>query len=88
MLLRTKPYQNYFVLFIFLLCGIVIGGFMGVYLEDIPSLSWLNFGITFGMTSPLTLSFVVFEISFALRFNIRMSSIIGILISILLYKKI
>lgn len=86
--MRSKPYQNYFVLFIFLLSGIVIGGFIGVYLGDIPNLSWLNFGITFGMTSPLTLNFVVFEISFALRFNITMASIFGILISILLYKKI
>ena len=47
--------KNFWILLIFLLSGIVLGGFIGNMAEGIPGLSWLNFGQSFGIKDPIVL---------------------------------
>ena len=47
--------QNFWILLILLLAGIVLGGFIGNLAAGIPMLSWLNFGQSFGITPAMTI---------------------------------
>lgn len=78
--------KNFWVLFLMLLAGIVIGGFMGSLAEGIPWLSWLNFGQSFGLNSPLILDLGILIITFGLSMKITMASIIGMTIAVLIYR--
>lgn len=78
--------KNGWTLFIIMLCGLVLGGFVGYLCRDISWLSWLNFGQTFGLTSPVVLDLGIIILTFGLTISINIASIIGIIISILIYK--
>ena len=39
------------VLLLLMLCGVVIGSFLGYLAKDISWLSWLDYGMTFGIGS-------------------------------------
>ncbi|WP_251496308.1 DUF4321 domain-containing protein [Otoolea muris] len=78
--------KNFWILLLFLLTGIVLGGFLGSLASGIPWLSWLNFGETFGLTDPLKLDFGILVITFGLTIRITMASIIGVLVAILVYR--
>ena len=43
--------KNNWVLIIILLCGIVLGGFIGTLASNVGFLSWRGYGKTFGLTS-------------------------------------
>lgn len=78
--------KNVWALFLLILAGIVIGGFIGTLTQGISGLSWLNYGQTFGFTSPLTLDLGILVITFALTIKITIASIIGIIIAIIIYR--
>lgn len=78
--------KNKWTLLIVMLCGLVIGGFLGYLCRDISWLSWLNYGQTFGLSSPVILDLGIIVITFGLKISINICSILGILISIVLYK--
>ena len=78
--------KNFWILLLFLLTGIVLGGFIGNMAAGISWLSWLNFGETFGLTEPLRLDFGILVITFGLTIRITMASIIGVIIAILTYR--
>ncbi len=73
---------------IYLLSGLVIGGFIGQYLGDISYLSWLNYGQVFGMTTPLDVDLGVFQILFALEVRFTISGIIGMIIAIIAFRRL
>ena len=50
----SKGGKNVWVLFLFLLAGIVIGGLLGYYIGRYPYFEWLNFGMPFGLSSPVS----------------------------------
>ena len=75
------------ILEIFILCGLVIGGLIGQLTQGVSWLSWLSYGQTFGLTDPIALDLGVVSLSFKIMFNINISSIIGIIISIFIYRK-
>ena len=75
------------VLIIFVLCGIVIGGLIGELTAGVSWLNWLSYGQQFGLASPITLDLGVVQITFGLMFKINVSSIIGIILSIFIYRK-
>lgn len=79
--------KRFWVLLVFLLCGIVIGGLLGELTHGISWLSWLSYGQSFGLSNPLTLDLGVLQLTFGLMFKINIASIIGIVIAIFLYKK-
>ena len=85
--MATKE-KNFWVLLIFLLAGLVIGGLIGELAQRIGGLWWLSYGQTFGLTSPLILDLSVLKITFGFTVEINIASIIGIAIAILIYRKV
>lgn len=80
--------KNGWALFLLILAGIVLGGFLGSLAEGVSSLSWLNFGYEFGMNSPLVLDLKVLVLQFQIYFDISIASILGTIIAIVVYTKI
>ena len=84
--MATKE-KSTLVLIIFILCGIVIGGLFGELTPSINWLSWLSYGKQFGISSPFTLDLGVLQITLGLMIKINIASIIGIILSIFVYRK-
>ena len=85
--MATKD-KNVWILILFILSGLVIGGLLGELASKIDFLWWLGYGESFGLTNPLELDLNIIKITFALVFKINIASIIGMVISIFIYKKI
>ena len=79
--------KNNWALFLLLLAGIVLGGFIGYLAQGTPGLSWLNYGQTFGLSSPLTLDIGVLVLTFGLTIKFNIASILGIVIAAIIYRK-
>lgn len=84
--MATKE-KSTWILIIFILCGLVIGGLIGQLTQGISWLSWLSYGQTFGISNPVVLDLGVVKLTLGLMFNINISSIIGIILSIFIYRK-
>ncbi|MCL2874605.1 MAG: DUF4321 domain-containing protein [Defluviitaleaceae bacterium] len=80
--------KNSWVLFLCLLAGIVIGGAIGNYLGGISVLEWLRFGYDFGTLEPFTLNLGIIVVRLGFMLTINVASLIGIAISIFVYKRI
>ena len=85
--MATKD-KNIWILIVFILSGLVIGGLLGELASNVDWLSWLSYSQEFGLRSPIELDLSVVQITFALMFKISVSSIIGIILAIFIYKKI
>lgn len=84
--MATKE-KNFWILIIFILSGLVIGGLIGEIASKINGLWWLSYGKEFGLTSPLQLDLNVLKVTFGLTVKINIASIVGIFIAIFVYKK-
>lgn len=80
--------KNIWILIIFILCGIVVGGLLGELASSVDFLWWLGYGQSFGLSTPITLDLSVISITFGLMFKINISSIIGMILAIFIYRKI
>lgn len=80
--------KNIWILILFILSGIVVGGLLGELASQVSFLSWLSYGETFGLTSPIELDLNVIKLTFGLMFKINIASIIGIVLAIFIYKKV
>ena len=80
--------KNIWILILFILSGLVIGGLLGELAGQVSWLWWLSFGEEFGFESPIVLDLSVLTITFALMFKINIASIIGMGLAIFLYRKI
>ena len=76
--------KNSWALFLLLLTGIVLGGFIGMLAEGVPALSWL--GQTFGLDTPIVVNLGLLVITFGLTIKITIASIIGVVIAIIIYR--
>ena len=85
--MATKE-KNIWVLLVFILSGLVVGGLLGQLASSVDWLWWLSYSQTFGLQDPIVLDLSVVTITFALMFKISVASIIGMLLAILIYKKI
>ena len=85
--MATKE-KNIWILLVFILSGLVIGGLLGQLASNVDWLWWLSYSQTFGLQDPIVLDLSVVTITFALMFKISVASIIGMLLAILIYKKI
>ena len=74
--------KNNWALFLMLLAGIMLGGFIGNAAAGVSGLSWLNYGQSFGFASPIVLDLGILVITFGLSIKITIASIIGVLIAI------
>ena len=80
--------KNIWILILFILCGLVIGGLLGELASKVDFLWWLCYGYEFGLAEPIILNLQVITITFGLMFKINISSIIGMILAIFIYKKI
>ena len=85
--MATKE-KNIWLLLIFILSGLVVGGLLGELASKVDWLWWLSYGQSFGLENPITLDLSIMKITFALMFKISISSIIGLVLAIFIYKKI
>ena len=80
--------KNIWILLLFILSGIVVGGLLGNLAGHVDFLSWLAYGEEFGLSTPIELDLNVVKLTFGLMFKINIASIIGIVFAIFIYKKI
>ena len=85
--MATKE-KNFWILLIFLLSGLVIGGLLGELANRIDWLWWLSYGESFGLSTPVTLDLSVLKITFSCMIKINVASIIGMILAIIWYRKI
>ena len=85
--MATKE-KNIWILLVFLLAGLVVGGLLGNLASEVSWLSWLAYEQEFGLESPIVLDLSVMKLTFGLMFEINIASIIGMILSIFIYKKI
>lgn len=78
--------KNAWALFLMILSGIVLGGFIGVLAEGVPALSWLSYGQSFGLDNPIVLNLGLLVLTFGLNIKITIASIIGVIISVIIYR--
>ena len=70
------------VLVLLILIGCVIGGFIGTYFEG----TFLNYGQNFGLSNPIVLDLGFFILTFGLSIHITIASVIGVVISLVVYR--
>jgi len=85
--MATKE-KNIWILLVFLLSGLVIGGLLGELASKVDWLWWLSYGESFGLATPIELDLSVIIITFGLMFKINIASIIGMALAIFIYRKI
>lgn len=75
------------VCILFILAGLVIGGLIGNLTSGVDFLWWLSYGQDFGIADPIVLNLQVVKLTFAVVFKINIASIIGVIISLFIYRK-
>lgn len=70
------------VLVLLILVGFVIGGFIGTYFSG----TFLNYGQSFGLSQPVILDLGFIILTFGLTINITIASVIGVIISLVVYR--
>jgi len=80
--------KSIWILIIFLLSGLVIGGLLGRVASNVDFLWWLSHGESFGLQDPVEIYLGVITIGFRLWIEINIASIIGMALAIFLYRKI
>lgn len=80
--------EKSWIIILFILAGLVIGGLLGEVAGQVDWLSWLSYGQSFGIEEPFVLNLNVLSLTFAFKIHINIASILGLAISIFLYRKI
>ncbi len=70
------------VLVLLVLVGFVIGRFIGTYFDG----SFLNYGQSFGLSNPVELDLGFIVLTFGLKIQITIASVIGVILSLIVYK--
>ena len=70
------------VFVILVLIGFMIGRFIGTYFDG----TFLNYGQTFGLSSPIELDLGFIILTFGLKIQITIASVLGVIISLIVYK--
>lgn len=80
--------RSSWICILFILAGLVIGSLIGNLASNVDFLWWLSFGQEFGLSEPLVLDLQVVKLTFAVTFKINIASIIGVIISMFIYRKV
>ena len=78
--------KNSWALFLLILSGIVLGGFIGSLTAGIPALSWLDYGQVFGLAEPVVLNLGILVLTFGLTIKISIASIVGLVLAVIIYR--
>ncbi|MBQ3409483.1 MAG: DUF4321 domain-containing protein [Clostridia bacterium] len=84
--MATKD-KSIWILIIFILSGIVVGGLLGDVAAKSGGMWWLAYGQEFGLTEPLTLDLSVIKVTFSLLIKLNIASIIGMIVAVFIYRK-
>ncbi len=77
-----------FSLLLFIILGALFGSIIGEFLSDyIPSLKVLSSAYNIGTRTPFIIDLRVLSLTFGITINFNIMSIIGVIVSIILYKK-
>lgn len=85
--MATKE-KNVWILLVFILSGLVIGGLLGELASRIDWLWWLGYSQSFGLENPIVLDLSILKITFGMMIKINVASIIGMLLAVFAYKKV
>ncbi len=85
--MATKD-KSAWILIVFILAGIVIGGLLGDFASGSSGLWWLAYGQQFGLSEPLSVDLSIIKFSFSLMIKLNISSIIGMILAIFIYRKV
>ncbi len=80
--------KGVWILILFILAGLVIGGLLGDLAGKVDWLWWLSFGEEFGLESPIVLDLGIAKLTFGLMLKINIASIIGVVIALIIYRKV
>jgi hypothetical protein len=80
--------KNKLTFLLILISGLVIGGLIGETLGGVSVLSWLNYGKQIGLNPPLSLDLSFFTLDLGITLKLNIAGIIGMIISIIVYKKL
>lgn len=80
--------KNIWILIVFILSGLVIGGLLGELAARVDFLWWLSYGQEFGLTNPIVLDLNIIRLTFGLQLKMNIASIIGMAIAIFIYRKV
>ncbi len=80
--------KNIWILIVFILSGLVIGGLLGELASRVDFMWWLSYGQDFGLSSPIVLDLNIIKLTFGLQLKINIASIIGMAIAIFIYRKV
>ncbi len=83
--LRRESIRSGWILLLMVVCGLVVGGFLGELLGKY--LPILKYGYNLGVSAH-EWNLHVLRLTFGFNFNINMFSILGILFGIYLYRKL
>ncbi|MCI8637981.1 MAG: DUF4321 domain-containing protein [Coprococcus sp.] len=78
--------KNAWALFLMMLVGVVLGGFIGILAAKVPWLGWLSYGQSFGLENPIILDLGLLVLTFGLNIKITIAGIIGVIISVIIYR--
>lgn len=80
--------KNIWILIVFILAGLVIGGLLGELAAKVDFLWWLSYSQQFGLADPVALDLNIVKLTFGLQLRINIASIIGMAIAIFIYRKV
>ena len=80
--------KNIWIMLVFILSGLVLGGLLGELASNVKVLWWLGYGQSFGLSSPIELDLSVITITFGLMLKINVASIVGMAIALFIYRKV
>lgn len=85
--MATKD-KKFWILLIFILAGIVVGGLINEFATQAGAPSYLTKEYPFGLESPINLDFQVLKIQFGFLININLFTVLGMLLGIFVYRKV
>lgn len=71
-----------------IISGLIIGSYLGTLAENVPYLSWLNYGNKIGLTQPFVLDLSFLQVQFGFSISFTIAGIIGMVISFIIYRKV
>ena len=79
--------RSFWLLLIFILSGIVVGGLLGELAMQVSWLWWLGYGQEFGTSAPFILDLDILKLTFGITVKINVASIIGLLLAVFVYSR-